>query len=225
MIDQLPFYVYVIFILTTIIAVWLFCRAAAPYKTTVVVLSVWLLLQALLSCSGFYLKINTTRPPYEMALLLPPMVIAMVMLFVTPAGRTYLDGFDIKKLTWLHVVRIPVELVIWWWWLYKLVPRGMTFEGANPDIFSGISALIIACLAYTAKGINQKLLLGWNIICLLLVLNILTRGILSLPTPFQQFGFRQPNMAILYFPFIWLPACIVPLVVLSHLIALRKLTK
>lgn len=225
MIDQLPSYVYVIFILITFITAWLFCRSTVSYKTTAIVLSVWLLLQAVISYAGFYLKINSAQPPYQMALLLFPMVVAIVLLFVTSAGRTYLDGFDIKKLTWLHVVRIPVELVIWWWWLYKLVPKGMTFEGANPDIFSGISALIIAYLANTAKGINNKLLLAWNIICLLLVLNILTRGILSLPTPFQQLGSDQPNTAILYFPFIWLPACIVPLVVLSHLIAIRKLIK
>jgi hypothetical protein len=47
----------------------------------------------------------------------------------------------------------------------------------------------------------------------------------SLPHfPFQQFAFDQPNIAVLYFPFIWLPSCVVPLVLLSHLAAIRQLS-
>jgi hypothetical protein len=37
------------------------------------------------------------------------------------------------------------------------------------------------------------------------------------------FAFDQPNIAVLYFPFNWLPSCIVPLVLLSHLAAIRQL--
>jgi hypothetical protein len=225
MINLLPSYVYLVFVLTTLAAVWLFCRSTADYKITATILLLWLILQGLLSSSGFYLKINNGQAPYQMALLLVPLTVTIILLFTTSAGRRYLDGFDLKKLTWLHGVRIAVELVIWWWWRYQLVPKGMTFEGANPDILSGITALVIVFLLNRKKGISSKLLLAWNFGCLLLVLNILIRGILSVPTPFQKFGLDQPNTAILYFPFIWLPACIVPLVILSHLIAIRKLLK
>jgi hypothetical protein len=41
----------------------------------------------------------------------------------------------------------------------------------------------------------------------------------------QQFGFDQPTVAVLYFPFIWLPGIVVPLVYFSHLVAIRRLLK
>jgi hypothetical protein len=44
-------------------------------------------------------------------------------------------------------------------------------------------------------------------------------GTFALPTP----GLREPNLAILHFPFVWLPACVVPLVLLAHLTAIRAL--
>jgi len=46
---------------------------------------------------------------------------------------------------------------------------------------------------------------------------------LSLPSPIQKFGIEQPNVAVAYAPFIWLPAIVVPIVLFSHLAALWKL--
>jgi hypothetical protein len=67
------------------------------------------------------------------------------------------------------------------------------------------------------------MLVAWNIICLGLVLNVVIHGILSAPTAFQILAFDQPNIAVLYFPFQWLPAFVVPAVIFSHLICLRDL--
>ena len=45
-----------------------------------------------------------------------------------------------------------------------------------------------------------------------LLANIVIIAVLSFPSPIQQFGFEQPNIGLAYFPFIWLPAIIVPIV-------------
>lgn len=99
----------------------------------------------------------------------------------------------------------------------------MTFEGRNFDILSGISAPFIYYFGFIKYKLSNKILLAWNILCLGLLINIVTNAVLSLPYPFQQFAFSQPNIAILYFPFIWLPAVIVPIVLLSHLASIRVL--
>jgi len=65
----------------------------------------------------------------------------------------------------------------------------------------------------------------WNVMALALLLNIVINALLSAPFPFQQFAFDQPNIAILYFPFVWLPSFIVVTVLFSHLVSLRKLIK
>jgi hypothetical protein len=123
------------------------------------------------------------------------------------------------------VIRIPVELVLFWLFSYKTIPQLMTFEGRNFDILSGISALLVYYFGFIKKSLDKKFILAWNFICLALLANIVINAFLSAPFPFQKFAFDQPNIAILYFPFVWLPVLVVPLVLFSHLVAIRKLWK
>jgi len=46
---------------------------------------------------------------------------------------------------------------------------------------------------------------------------------LSARTPFQQLAFDQPNIGVTLFPFVWLPSVVVPLVLVSHIAAIRQL--
>ena len=99
------------------------------------------------------------------------------------------------------------------------------FAGGNFDILSGLSAPVLFYMGFAKKRVHVRLLLIWNFICLGLLINIVVHAILSAPFPFQQLAFDQPNIAILYFPYVWLPGFIVPLVLLSHLAAIRQLVK
>lgn len=101
----------------------------------------------------------------------------------------------------------------------------MTFEGRNFDILAGLSAPVVAWFGYHKQKLSKAALLGWNIICLGLLLNIVINAILSAPFPFQQFAFDQPDVAILHFPYTWLPGFIVPAVLLAHLVNIRLLWK
>ena len=221
MITNLPMYVNLLFILTTLLTVFLFYKAGNRSKTGVAILFLWLLLQAILSFVGFYLVTNTT-PPRLVLLALPP-VLLIILLFITAKGSGFINNLDAKTLTLLHVVRIPVELCLYWLFLHKGIPQLMTFEGRNFDIFAGITAPIIFYFGYVKNTFGKPLLLLWNFICLGLLLNIVVNAVLSAPSDFQQFAFEQPNTAILYFPFVWLPCCVVPLVLLAHLVCIRKL--
>ena len=99
----------------------------------------------------------------------------------------------------------------------------MTFEGSNFDILAGITAPFIWYIAFKKNKQSKALLIVWNIICLLLLFNIIGLAIFSLKTPLQKFGFEQSNIALTYFPFVLLPGIIVPLVLLSHLASIRQL--
>ncbi len=105
-----------------------------------------------------------------------------------------------------------------------MIPELMTFEGRNYDVLMGVTAPIIGWL-FVKNKLNKKFLLGWNITGLILVSFILFIGILSADLPFQQFGFEQPNRGINYFPFVLLPATIVPIVIWTHLSDIIKLIK
>jgi hypothetical protein len=221
--ENLPSYIGVVFALTTFLTVWLFYRATNHSKTTLIVLLAWLALQTIVSLSGFYTVTNVLPPRF---ILLPmPAILFIIVLFNTSKGRQFIDSLDLKAMTILHTIRIPVEFVLLWLFFNKVAPQIMTFEGRNFDILSGISTPLIYYFGFIKKQLSRKFILVWNIICLGLLVNIVATAALSLPFPFQQFGFDQPNVALLYFPFVWLPCCVVPLVLLSHLASIRQLLK
>lgn len=219
--QQLPLYVPLVFGITTLLTIWFFYKAANRSRSALFILLGWMLLQAAVSYAGFYQDTSTLPPRF--LLLVAPAVLFIILLFMVPAGRRFLDGLDPAWLTLLHVVRIPVELVLFWLFTYGAVPQLMTFEGRNFDILSGITAPIIWYFGYVKKTLSRTMLLAWNFICLGLLFNIVIHAALSAPSPVQRFAFDQPNIAVLHFPFAWLPCCIVPLVLLAHLATIRKL--
>lgn len=218
---DLPAYTSLFFGLTTLLAVWLFYKATRQSRRVLVVLAVWLLVQMVLGVSGFYLKTNAFPPRFP-ALVLPP-VLLLTGLLATHGGRRFMDSLHPDRLTLLHVVRIPVEIVLLWLFLHKAVPQAMTFEGRNLDIMSGLTAPVIYYFGFVKKSLSRTMLIAWNVICLGLLINIVLTAAMAVPSPFQQIAFDQPNVAILYFPFVWLPSVVVPLVLLAHISALRQL--
>jgi hypothetical protein len=151
-----------LFGLTTGLAVGLFYLAARRSGRTLLVLLAWLLLQAAVGLSGFY-TISNTMPP-RLALLLGPPLLAIVGLFATAAGRRYLAGLRLETLTLLHVVRVPVELVLFSLFLHKAVPQLMTFEGRNWDILAGLTAPVVYYFVFQKKLLGRRGLLLWNVL-------------------------------------------------------------
>lgn len=229
---DIPIFISILFLFTTLLTLLFFYYALrhsshATIKSKanliVIVLSSWLIIQAIVAFNNFYL--DTTSLPPKLLLAVVPTFIVIILLFAIKQGRVWIDSLPLKALTYLHVVRIPVELVLYFLFLHRAVPELMTFTGRNFDIVAGISAPILAYLAFTKKRINKKVVLIWNFISLALLLNIVIHAILSAPFPLQQLAFEQPNVAILHFPFVWLPTFIVPIVLFSHLVAIRQLSK
>lgn len=230
MIENLPSYISTVFILTTFLTVGIFLfgvRQSAfetfPAKLFTFLLGFWLILQAVIGMSGFYLQ-TAALPPRIIAFgVLPALV--LIVSYLIFARKNFVERLPLRFLTFIHTIRIPVELVLWWLFQQKLVPQIMTFEGRNFDILAGITAPIVAWLAFRGGKVNKTLLIVWNVFALALLFNIVITAILSFPFPFQQLAFDQPNRAILYFPFNWLPTVVVPVVLFSHLISLWKLLK
>ncbi len=219
--EKLPLYVSTTFILTSLLTLFFLIKATNSSKVVMIVSIAWLGITAVIGLTGFY-KVTTAIPPRFLFLIGPPLLL-VIMLFISKKGRRLIDEFDQKWMAYLHIVRVPVELVLFWIFIYKYIPQLMTFEGRNFDILSGITAPLIAYFGYTNIKFSKTVLLIWNFICLGLLVNIVVHAILSAPFSFQQLAFDQPNVAVFYFPFIWLPGFIVPTVLLCHLISIRNL--
>ncbi len=208
---------------TTFYVVWQFYKASNRSVWVLALLVGWMIVQSLLSLNGFYL--NTTSLPPRFLLALGPPVVLIICLHSVKFGKRFLETLKIEQLTLLSIVRIPVEIVLYFLFIRGLVPEMMTFEGLNFDILSGLSAPILYYLVFISKKLGTRALLIWNFICLALLVNIVTIAILSAKTPLQVLAFDQPNIGVTIFPFIWLPSIVVPIVFTSHLASIRQLLK
>lgn len=214
-------YVPITFIAVVMITLGFFYQASRKSSIALGVLFIWAFIQGIIGYTGFYTVTNTI-PPRFVFLILPPITLILI-LFLTKGGKRFIDQLDLKWLTLIHIVRLPVEIVLYWLFLAKAIPEIMTFEGRNFDIIMGISSPIVFYFSFVKRRLNSVGLLVWNIVGVLLVLNVAITGVLSTPVSFQQFAFEQPNIAVLHFPFNLLPSLVVPLVLFSHFVSIRQI--
>jgi hypothetical protein len=228
MIEGLPLYVPVVFLLTTLATIWFLLAAAKAvsrdllsYKLLIFLLPFWLLLTGFLATTPFYRDAEAMPPRVFLYGVWP--AVALIIAYFVFFRVTFVERLSLKHLTLLHTVRFPVELVLLWLFQAGQVPQLMTFEGWNFDILSGITAPIVYFLAFKGGRTNRTLLIVWNVIALGLLANIVTLAVLSFQGPLQRVAFDQPNVGVTFLPFIWLPAIIVPIVLFAHLASLWQL--
>lgn len=221
MMQELPLFVSMIFGTTVLITIFMMYKATQS-KKFLGIMTVWTLVQSALGLSGIYQKTEIVPPTIMIFGLLPAMV-AIITVFLTKSGKRFIETINLETLTYVHTIRIPVEIVLTLLFHYGVMSVYITFEGTNFDILSGISAPIIAYISYRSMTVQRTLLLWWNAVCLLLLLNVVVTAIFAIPSSFQQIAFDQPNIAVLYFPFNLLPTIVVPLVLFAHCIAIKRL--
>lgn len=180
---------------------------------------VWTAIISALSISGF-LSDFTKLPPRPLVALLIPLV---VIIWATRSSITteILRHIPPQNIIRLQSFRVFVEIILWMLFLKNLIAIQMTFEGRNFDILAGLSAVVIAWLVARGK-ISKKGVIVWNILCLGLLLNIVVVAILSMPLPFRVFMHEPANTIVMKFPFVFLPALLVPLAYGLHFLSLKQ---
>ena len=228
MIEHLPAYVPAVFLAAvffTVAVFWLaVLRSTAGERLKRLVIAIvplWMLIQAGFAFWGLY-QTGPDEVPLIVFLGPLPALLFFAVLFAV-ARHSLVAQLPLKVLTFIHIVRIPVELVLHWLYEGRMIPEVMTYSGANFDILSGITAPVILVLAFRGGVVNRGLLIAWNVAALVLVLTIVTIAILSFPGPMQQLSPDLPNRAVALFPYVWLPSVIVPIVIFSHAASLYKL--
>jgi hypothetical protein len=230
MMQNVPIYVNLTF-LAVVVAVLAFLfyalNRAAPERTdftpTIVItfLLVWLFIIVLLAYSNFLS--DTSGFPPRLFLLVAPSIITIIAVFSIKKSRIFLLKMPLTTLTFIHIVRVPVEIVIFWLASYQLMPVEMTFEGSNLDILSGITAPFAGIFLVGMRSKSRYGAIIWNLLALGLLINVVSRAIAATPYFYSPDSMDHANVAVLYFPYLFLPTLVVPLVLFSHLVCLYKL--
>ena len=180
----------------------------------------WIFLVSILTFNGYFTNLSgIPRLPMMVAIT----VVAILFLFIWPKTRSSLLNIPITTLHYIHIIRVPVEMVLWWLAVSRAIPMDMTFEGRNLDILSGISAPFAAVFLVGAQSNNKIGAIVWNLAALGLLINIVSIAISYMPYFYTPSGGNLGNLGVFYFPYVLLPTFVVPVVLFSHLVSLYQL--
>jgi hypothetical protein len=189
------------------------------YLTTSTV-TLWFLLIGILAHRGFFTNFAALPPHLLLALLLPAIAFAIFSL----TSKDLPNALRATPLYWLiafQTFRIIVELILWRGFKLGAIPIQMTFDGRNFDILIGLTAPIAAWIIYRTRSVALGIV--WNVAGLASILNIATVAILSMPTPLRRFMNDPTNTLLAHFPFIYLPAILVPAGYIAHTLSIRQI--
>lgn len=173
---------------------------------------------ALLGSTGVVERIDMFPP--GIALLAVPLVLGVLLATLTGPGRVLASQIALPLLLGFQVFRFGVELTLHHLSSIGLAPRMMTLEGGNIEILVAATAPVAAWLV-TRGPLGRKIAWTWNLVGLLSLGNIVGRAVLSSPGPLQLLHGEVPDMAILIYPFTFIPGFMVPLALALHVLAFR----
>lgn len=235
---QVPFYVTALLILIVFILVSAIFYAlnfglnkldlTARKKQKAIVISAillggWLFISALLAFGGTLLDFTSTPP--KMLLILIPSILAVIYISSSTSVNRLLTVIPSCWLVYIQSFRVLMEVFLWLMFLNGIIPEQMTFEGINYDVLTGLSAPLVAYFALRENKWPRVVAVLWNFAGLLLVANITIISILSLPGPMRQFFNEPANTMVAYFPFVWVPAFIVPFAFLMHILSIKQIIR
>ena len=186
------------------------------------VLVFWLAVPAVLAIRGVLDRYSP--PPAPGFILVGLLTLGTVILAFSPFGSRLAAAIPLAALVGYQVFRVPLEWVLHQLYSEGVIPVQMTYAGRNFDIVTGILA---AALAVWLRAGHRPAwpVLAWNIIGLILLVNIVTIAILSTPVPFRYFMNEPANLLPSTFPYVWLPTFLVQAALFGHLLVFRALAR
>ena len=196
-------------------------RAGAGVRPVLAILFAYVAIPGHLARTGALSAWDAVPPPALLLLLGLTVLTALIVFSVV--GARMADGIPLGAVVLLQSFRIPVE-----WVLHRLavegaVPAAMTWEGRNFDVVTGITALVLGLVLMRGARIPRAVVLGWNLLGLALLANIVVVAVRASPA-FRAFP-GPPNLLPSTFPWIWLPSFLVEVALGSHLLVFRQLRR
>ena len=199
---------------------------AAPIRRSLLVrigglLATWFIAVTAAAVAGAWLDPAVPRP---LGYLIPALLLALVL---WRAGwlQAAVQALSPSAIPWLQTLRIGGGLTLFAAWASGFAPWGWVVSAGTGDILVGLGAAAVAALLGTGLAWSRSAAIAWNVFGLVDLAHTLVRGLLSAPGPQQRIFETPPNLVPVVFPFIYLPAFIVPLTILLHILSLQQLAR
>ena len=210
----------IIAVVVAALTVALLARAGRTAGIAGAVFVVLLMVVEYALASGGVLREWTRRPPPMLLAVAIPFGLALFV-GLSAVGRRIATSTSFAAIIGIQAFRFPLELVMHRAAATGLMPEQMSYTGWNFDIASGVLAIVVAAMAWRSPQ-RRPIVLAWNVVGTLLLLNIVTIAVASLPV-FAAFGPDRLNTWVADPPYVLLPTVLVPSAVFGHVLTWRKL--
>ena len=189
----------------------------------VVSMLVWMGAVIVLGKRGFFLE--RTRYLSNMVGYTSVLTFAFLLFGIVPVAREGLvlaagNTPDVQLIS-IHILRLlAIGGVIKY--LQGELPRHFAIIGALPDLFFGISAVVVMALAANGS-VGHDFLVAWHLLGFSVFFGAGVSMFFSVPSPLRIFHSKPDTSIVFQLPMLLAPNFTVPLFMLAHVFALVKL--
>lgn len=183
----------------------------------------WLGVALALGVSGVYRGGFDEIPTIQFGILAPILIGSILIVQSSTMARV----IETVPQQWLIGVQLYRALGIIFLILYGAgkMPGLFAWPAGIGDVLVGALAPVVAIAYARGPEKNGDLARVWNLLGLTDLGVAVATGMVTAPSPIQQFAFDLPNELVGAFPLILIPTYLVPLSVLLHLASLTKLRR
>jgi hypothetical protein len=195
---------------------------ATALATTLSILVAWFLAIVWLGVRGAFS--GTGGPPIglALALLVPLAVFALDTRLDSPLFEG-LRRLDLAGLIALQTYRVGGVFFIVAW-MHGDLPGVFALQAGIGDLIIGAAAPFVAAAVAARRPGHRALAVGWNILGLADLVNALFLGISHSPPPYGFLAGSVTTAAVTHYPLSLIPTFGVPLALILHVQALRRIS-
>jgi len=217
--------------LTLLTGIWLAARRASlpasEQRFVAAILSaaviVWFALAWWLSKREFFVIAGDELPRIQFAVLLP-IVAGLWVILRSQHTRAVVAAVPQSRLVGVQVYR-ALGAMFRLLWAQGMMPGEFAIPAGVGDIIIGLTAPFVAWLNARRAVFAPAVTRFWNVFGILDLVVAVTTGFLTSPSQFQTMAFERPNLLITAYPLVMVPAFLVPLSIILHVLSLWKLAK
>ncbi len=179
----------------------------------------WMVVTGVIGTLGLYEYPRSGSHLLVIITVLTPSVLFSILFTISPATRNWTQSLDLAMLTLPHAWR-TVGFTFLTLWYYKILPSGFAAPAGFGDFFIAIAAPFIAVSLWLQWSGAIRAALWFHLLGLIDLFIALLTGVTGYGAPTGEMNMIDPMTA---FPLVIIPTVFVPLLILSHIIALTKI--
>ncbi len=176
-----------------------------------------------LGAAGAFEGQPETRVPAIAFAVALPIVVGAVLLARSESFRRLVDVVPLPTLVGVQVYRV-IGVMFLVAFAQDRLPAEFALPAGIGDVAVGLTAPLVAYGLVRRRRWSRPAALTWNVFGIADLVVAVATGFLTSPSAYQQLAFDEPNQLIVQFPFVLVPAFAVPVSILLHVFALRRLT-